>query len=263
MQTVLKGKAARPRRVLMHASHGFGKSTWASQAPNPIVLTLEDGLDDVGCDRTPLLKDSQEVARWLIELGGEEHEYKTVVLDTIDWLERLIWQSVARDGEKDSIEDYGYGKGYQLAVKKWEMLLNMLDCCRAKGMNVVLLSHSKVERFSPPDAEPYDRWAPDIHKTAAGLIQEWCDEVLFGTKRVSVISRKDSFGKERTRAIGDGERIVHTTEAATHQAKRRIAMPDTIPLAWEAYQKYWPTGNVPTGDIGGIVTNGHSKKKES
>lgn len=266
MQEVIRGKRSQCRRLLMYGQHGIGKSTFGANAPRPLVLTLEDGLDDVGCDRTPLLKKTSEVARWLIDLGGdEEHPYKTVVLDTVDWLEKLIWQATVDDINKDavkSIEDIGYGKGYILALKRWESLLNMLDCCRARGMNVILLSHAKVERFSPPDSDPYDRWSPDLHKAAAALVQEWVDEVLFATRQVSTITR-ESFGQTRTRAIGGGDRIVHTEGAATHAAKRRIAMPPIIPLVWEEYQKHWPVCTPQAGNISGIVTEGHSKQKEA
>ena len=69
--------------------------------------------------------------------------------------------------------------------------------------------------------------------------------------------------------MGQGERIIYTSEAATHAAKRRIQLPDQLPLEWSAYQAHWPQGqqqqagaNVAAGDISGIVTDGHSKKKE-
>ena len=255
---VVKGKRAAPRRVLLYGTHGIGKSTWAASSPKPLVLATEDGLDDVGVDRTPKLTDSSEVAQWLINLGGEEqHGYQSVVIDTLDWLEKLIWQAVCRDGRKQSIEDFGYGKGYIFAMRRWERLLVYLDACRHRGLNVVLLAHAKVEKFSPPDADPYDRWQPDLHKTAAACMQEWCDEVLFAKYQVSTITKEVSSSATRTRAVGTGDRVVYTCEAPTHAAKRRIALPDTLPLQWESYQSYWPTH-----DIAGIVIEGHSKQKE-
>jgi hypothetical protein len=118
-------------------------------------LATEDGLDDVGADRTPLLTETIEVARWLVDLAGDQsHGYKTVVIDSLDWLEKLIWQATCRDESKKNIEDFGYGKGYTKAVGRWEKLLAMLDECRARGLNVILLAHAKIERFSPPDADP-------------------------------------------------------------------------------------------------------------
>jgi hypothetical protein len=205
-----------------------------------------------------------------------QHGYDTVVIDSLDWLEHLIWDATAKADNKKSIEDFGYGKGYVFAVRRWETLLRMLDGCRDRGMNVVLVAHAKVERFSPPDSDPYDRWQPDVHKTASALVQEWCDEVLFAKPQVDTIQRAadtvikdDKKAPKRTRAIGSGERIVYTSEAPTHAAKRRIQLPDTMPLDWSEYAKHWPTGqqqqagaNVVAGDISGIVADGHSNKKE-
>lgn len=258
MDGVIKGKKAAPRRTLLYGTHGIGKSTFAASSPSPIVLATEDGLDDVGVDRTPVLKKTVDVAKWLIELGGGGHDYKTVVIDTLDWLERLIWQAVADEGGKKSIEDYGYGKGYVLAIKRWESLLNMLDSCRTAGMNVILLSHAKVEKFAPPDTDSYDRWVPDLHKAAAAVVEEWCDEVLFATYQVSTIKGGDGFNS-RVRAIGSGDRVVYTSETPTHRAKRRISLPDQMPLDWATYQAAWPVA----GNINGIVKDGHSKRKET
>jgi hypothetical protein len=265
MLEVIKGRKAKPRRCLLYGTHGIGKSTWAAAAPRPIILATEDGLDDIGVDRTPLLTSTQQVGQWLIELGGpEDHGYQTLVIDSLDWLERLIWSSVCEDGSKQSIEDFGYAKGYKFALKKWDRVLQMLDAIRARGMNVVLLAHARVEKFSPPDGESYDRWQVDVHKDAAPMIQEWADEVFFATYRVNTITKEDGFKKSRTRAVGSGDRIVYTSEAATHAAKRRITLPNELALDWNEYQKHWPTGNVtPDGDIAGIVANGHSKQKEN
>jgi hypothetical protein len=208
------------------------------------------------------LTETIQVAKWLIDLSGEGgHGYKTVVIDSLDWLEKLIWQSVCKEHQKKSIEDFGYGKGYIIASRKWEQFIHMLDACRSRGMNIVLLAHAKVERYSPPDNDPYDRWMPDLHKAVSPMLQEWADEVLFASYQVSTIKRDEGFGQSRTRAIGSGERVLHTCEAPTHQAKRRIELPDTLPLDWREYAKHWPTGSA-GGDIGGIVKDGSSKKEK-
>jgi hypothetical protein len=252
----------------MYGPPAIGKSTWGASAPRPIVIATEDGLADIDCDKTPLCRSTTEVAQWLMQLSSPEvaHGYDTVVIDSLDWLEHLIWDATAKAENKKSIEDFGYGKGYVFAVRRWETLLRMLDGCRDRGMNVVLVAHAKVERFSPPEADPYDRWVPDLHKTASALLVEWCDEVFFAKYAVSVITREDKFNHKRTRAVGSSDRVVHTCEAPTHLAKRRIEMPDQIPLAWSEYQKYWPglAAEVvkPGGNISGLVREGHSKQKK-
>lgn len=264
MEGIIKGKRAAPRRCLLYGTHGIGKSTWAASSPNPIFLCTEDGLDDVGVDRTPVLKKTVDVAKWLIEFGGSsDHGYKTVVIDTLDWLEKLIWNAVAEEANKKSIEDIGYAKGYVIALKRWESLLAMLDGCRSVGMNVILLAHAKIERFQPPDTDAYDRWVPDLHKMAAAVVEEWADEVLFATYQVSTIKREEGFNS-RIRAVGSGDRVVYTSETPTHRAKRRIQLPDQMPLDWGIYQAAWPQPvAITSSNINSVVKNGHSKTKET
>ena len=263
---IKRGRETRPRRVLLYGPHGIGKSTWPSLAPKPIYLQTEDGLADIGVDRTPVLRSKLEVAQWLLFLSGDEdHGYQTLVIDTLDWLEKLIWEALAHSEQKDSIEDFGFGKGYVKAAESWDKLLRHLDLCReAKGMNIVLLAHAKVEKFSPPDNDAYDRWSPDLHKLASALVQEWCDEVLFATTEIHTIKQEAGFKKEITRAVGEGDRIVQTAGGKpTFAAKRRIELPDEMPLAWSEYAKHWPTGNGSAGNVSGVVVDGSSKTSKA
>ena len=260
---IIKGVSARPRRVLLYGTHGIGKTTWAAGAPAPLFLCTEDGADDLGVDRTPLIRDMGEISLILAQLLNEQHDYRTIVIDSIDWLEKLIHNATASKMGKPSIEDIPYGKGYVLALKGWDWILSNLDQLRQqRGLNIVLLSHANITKYSPPDSDPYDRYSPDLHKTVGPMIQEWCDEVLFAKYSVQTILRDEGFGQQRARAIGSGERVVYTSEAPTHLAKHRLNMPDQIQLTWGDYQKYWSANVTPSaGSIAGIVTNGSSKKE--
>lgn len=254
---IVKGKTRRPRRVMLYGSHGIGKSTFGAGAPNPIFLATEDGQDDIGVDRTPMISDWDCFDRWLKDLVNSNHDYQTVVVDTVDWLEKLIFKKVAEDNHVDSIEKIGYGKGYVYAADNLDYLLGGFSALREKRkMGVIFLAHAKIAKVSPPDTDSYDRYEPDLHKQLSPILQEWCDEVLFATYEVNTIKREEGFNKERTLAKGDGRRIVQTTEIPTCLAKRRLPMPDQIELSWQAYQ------DCLKGDIDGIVVNGSSKRKE-
>ena len=277
---VIRGKQITPRRVLLYGTHGVGKSSWAAQAPSPIFIPTEDGLADIDCDKFPLCKFFGDIVNAISILSTEDHSYRTVVLDTLDWAERLIHRDTAQKEGKGNLEDFGYGKGYTKALDDWDFMLRGFTYLReARGMSVILLAHAKVERYQAPEADPYDRYSPDTHKSVSGMLQEWCDEVLFATYRVSTIAKDLGFDRTRTRAIGTGERVVYTTEMSTHLAKRRVPMPDVLPLDFNVYAAYLVAarGTAPTvqpqeikppepsngnGDIEGVVTNGHSKIKE-
>jgi len=223
---------------MLYGTQGIGKSTWAANAPKPIFIPTEDGLGEIECDKFPVAACFEDVMKALSDLYTDKHTYQTVVIDSLDWLERLIWTDVCRTNEVKSIDAIGYGKGYGLALTLWNDFLTGLSALRAeKGMMVILIAHSKVERFENPETDAYDRYTPRLHKTAAALIQEWADEVLFASYRVMTRQAGEGLHK-KTKAIGTGERILRTQEKAAHQAKNRLGLPDELPLEWAAYAKH-------------------------
>lgn len=228
----------RPRRILIYGTHGIGKSTFAAMAEKPVFIPTEDGLRDINADAFPIAKTAADVFQAAEELGKEEHEYKAVCLDSVDWFEQLIWRQVCEAGGKDSITDFGFGSGYGKAAALFDEFLRYLDYLNAdKGMTVVLIAHCKVERFENPQTDAYDRYVPKLHKTIAAMLQEWCDEVLFANYKVFVKADGNGFD-ERNRAIGDGQRVLYTCEKPAHLAKNRLlGMPHEIPLDYRAYVK--------------------------
>ena len=239
MEQIQSGKQPAPRRIMLYGTHGIGKSTWGSMATKPVFIQTEEGLGEVACDKFPLARSFNDVIRALSELYTEAHPYQTVVVDSLDWLERLIWEDVCRQKTVESIEDIGYAKGYVFALTQWREFLTGLEALRAdRGMMIVLIAHAKIERFENPETENYDRYVPRIHKHASHVIQEWCDEVLFATYRVHVKQTKEGFDKKTTKGVGTGERIVRTTERPAHVAKNRLNLPDELPLDWNAYAQF-------------------------
>ncbi len=239
MHSITSGRQPAPRRIMLYGTHGIGKSTFASMAPSPVFIQTEDGLGEIDCDRFPLAASHTDVMSALAELAREEHGYETVVIDSLDWLERLIWTDVCHKRGVASIEDIGYGKGYVFAATNWRDLLHALDHLRnERGMQCVLLAHAKIEKFENPETDPYDRYSPRLHKFASALIQEWCDEVLFATYRVHARKSDEGFGNSRTTGVGNGERIIRTTERPAHVAKNRLGLPDELPLEYRAFAEF-------------------------
>src|SRR5690606_30134345 len=148
---------------------------------------------------------------------------QTVAIDSADWLEQLIWADVCKKRGVESIEDIGYGKGYNFALKQWRDVIDGLEALRnERGMGIILIAHAKIERFENPETDTYDRYVPRLHKTAAALLQEFCDEVLFACYRVHATLKDEGCGRRRAQGIGTGERILRTTERPAHVAKNRL-----------------------------------------
>ena len=240
MSKVHRGKAAKPPRILLYGVEGIGKSTFGSLAPKPIYIQTEDGLDEIDCDKFPLATTYNDVVGALTELRAEQHDYETVVIDSLDWLERLVWDKLCAENGVNSIEkvDGGYSKGYTHALTYWREIIDQLNVLRnGRGMVVLLIAHSKVERFEDPESSAYDRYSPRLHKHASALLTEWVDAVLFATRRIRVETQDAGFNRERGVAhpVGKdgGERILRTVGGPACVAKNRFNLPAELPLDWQ------------------------------
>ena len=242
MEQIASGIEAKPQRIMLYGVHGVGKSTWASLAPKPIFIQTEDGLGGIDCDKFPLATEFADIIAALSELYSNENRYQTIVIDSLDWLEALIWKEVCKKHNVKNIEDIGYAKGYTFAIDYWRQVLDGLTALRAlKGTMTIFLAHAGVERFENPATESYDRYVPKLHKKASAVVQEWCDEVLFATYLVHTKSTKEGFDKKRSQGIGTGERTLYTAERPSHVAKNRLNLPYELGMAWDVLAEYIPT----------------------
>ena len=242
LSRVQRGRVPKPPRVLLYGVEGIGKSTFGSQAPAPVFIQTEDGLDEIACDKFPLATAYDQVTAALAELRSQEHRYETVVIDSLDWLERLIWDKVCADCGVTSIEkaDGGFAKGYVHALTYWREVVDRLNALRNdRNMVVLMIAHAKVEKFEDPESSPYDRYSPRLHKHAAALLSEWSDAVLFATRKFRTQSEDSGFNRKRTiaHAVGKdgGERILRAVGGPSCVAKNRYGIAGELPLSWAAF----------------------------
>lgn len=226
-------RASAPPRIVVHGVQGCGKSTFGAGAYKPIFLPFEDGLSGIETNAFPLIQSWEDTVSALDSLAAEPHGFGTVVLDSLDWLEPLIWARVARDAGKDSIEGISYGKGYAEAITYWRTLLDKLGALRERGMAVILIAHTEIKRFDAPDMDAFDRYVLKLHKSASALVVEWADVV--GLAQVETVIKKEAQGfQDRTRGIATGRRVLRVNESPAYVAKNRYSMPDPLPLEWSA-----------------------------
>lgn len=233
--SITKGREQQPPRIMIYGSEGVGKSTFASLAPNPVFIQTEDGLSEIDTSKFKLARTFEDVVMQLQAVRDEQHEFGTLVIDSLDWLERLVWDRVCADYGVKSIEkaDGGYGKGYVHALTYWRQIVSILNDIRSKrGMAVVMIAHAAVERFEDPEHAAYDRYTPRLHKKACSLVCEWVDAVLFASRRLRVDS---TTGKAAPVGADGGERILRTNGSPACIAKNRFGLPTELPLSWAAF----------------------------
>jgi len=242
LNAIHRGKQRMPPRIVPYGLEGIGKTTFAAGSPSPIFIPTEDGLSEIDCASFPLATKLSDVIEYLDSLRREPHEFQTVVIDSLDWLERLIWDELCREHNVSSIEkvDGGYARGYTHALTPWRQILGQLNALRSeRNMAVIGIAHSKVERFEDPETSSYDRYTPRLHKHACGLVCEWADAVLFATRKMRVQSEDAGFNRKRGVAFGlgkdGGERILRTVGSPACVAKNRFSLPEELPLSWSAF----------------------------
>lgn len=236
LKNLRKTGVARPPRIVVYGTHGIGKSTFAAQAPNPVFIQTEEGLDAINVTAFPVCESFDDIMDAIGSLASEDHDYGSVVLDSADWAEQLVHRRVAKDNNVATIDAIGYGRGYKAATDYWKQILEGFDHLRnTKNMQVILLAHTQVKRFDDPLADPYDRYQLDLHHGSASLISEWCDILMFANQQYSTVKSDVGFNQKVTRAIGTGNRVLYTQERPGWQAKSRWPIPDTLPLDYPKF----------------------------
>jgi len=246
-----------PPIAVFYGVGGSGKTELASQFPEPYYLSTmgeepPENIEMATPGQIESLADVYSVIDWLLTAP---HEFKTLIIDSLDGIEPLVWAATIAENpttEKgamvSSIEDYGYGKGYVLAEAKWTELLSGLQAIRKAGMAVILIGHEEIQRFDDPTSDPYSRYIIRLQKGASAIVRETAQIVGFINYRRTLKEKDVGFNKKVGHAEGSGEREIHLEERPGFLAKNRYGMPPKVPYkqgrGYEELSKYFPA---PTG----------------
>ena len=230
--TITRGPMKTAIRVGIYGTEGVGKTTFASQFPGAVFIDTEGSTKHIDVARFDMPETYQDVLNQLAYVLGHADEIGTVVIDTVDWLEKFIFKAVCDEKKIQNIEDIGYGKGYVYAKQKLQGLLELLDTIVGRGVHVVLVCHSMIRKFELPDEMgSYDRYMLKLNeKNIAPLIKEWVDMLLFVNYKTDVVTAAD--GKTK-KARGGQKRVIYANHSACWDAKNRFGLPDEMPFEYD------------------------------
>jgi hypothetical protein len=227
----------------MYGPPKIGKTHLASTIPNNIILDVEGGSGFHNAARIEKSElDSYDKFMGALEgLYTQEHPFNICTLDTIDWIETLLFEQAAKEHGKTSIADVGYGAGYATAQTLWKTVLSALDDLRVhKGIMIIMLAHEVITRYDNPLTESYDRYTMKLRNndkgsSSASIIKEWADGILFVNKETFVTKKKE--GLKEIKKAGTSERVFfHTQESPAYLAGNRFGLPATIPFDWPSLE---------------------------
>ena len=233
LKSIKKNTAIAAPRIMVYGVEGIGKSTFAAASPNPIYILTEDGLGLLKVDHFPIATSFKDVMDAIGVLYSDKHDFKTVVIDSLDWLEAIIQRETEQNYEA---KDLAYGKGAVIAAERWREILDGLNALRNdKGMIVILIAHTTIKRFDSPEVEPYDRYQPKLQERSNAVCREWVDALMFANYKTIVKKDDVGFNQTNNRGISTGERMLFTSERPAYMAKNRYNLPESIPLSWDAF----------------------------
>lgn len=230
---ITSGAISSAQKVVVYGPEGIGKSTFASQFPDPLFIDTEGSTKKLNVKRFPK-PTSWEMLNNEIREAVSKKLCKTLVIDTIDWAEQLCLNSICDRYQKKGIEDFGYGNGYVYEKEEFGRFLNLLQDVIDSGINVVLTAHAQMRKFEQPDElGAYDRWELKLGKKTSSqispLVKEWADTVLFANYKTYSVAVDDKGKKFKAQG---GERVMYTSHHPCWDAKNRDGLPLEMPFEY-------------------------------
>jgi nucleoside-triphosphatase THEP1 len=237
LSSISRGKRLRAPKVVIYGPPKIGKSTFAATSPDAVGILTEEGLDNIDVAAFPLAKTYEDVHSAITTLRNEKHEFQSVFLDSLDWLEPLILTKICRENGVDNIEKIGYGKGYVMADDLWRKTFEALDNLRnERNMTVICIAHEQINKVRNPTlSEDYDAYSLKLNKRAVAIISEWADIIGFCAHEVMTRQVDSGFNNKETKAITTGARKLHVNPHPAYVAGNRYGMADCN-LNWPAFQ---------------------------
>lgn len=246
LDAIVRGRQEQAPRVLLYSPPKIGKTGWAAQIPGVVFIASEQGTQEFDVARIPTITKCEGRGlthkcgwsvfhAWLDFLIKQPHEFKAVAIDTLDWLEAILFThliATCPKGRPTIVEAHGgYGKAYDVAVDEWRRVAAKLDRISLdRSMLVAMLAHSEVNKFYDPTADNFDQHKLKMHKKSAGFWQEWADAILFANFDMH-------YDRETGEWTSTGKRVCYTSPPTNfaYVAGNRYGLPDKLDLTYAAF----------------------------
>lgn len=240
LSDIVTGKEIKPIRAMIYGQRGVGKTTFASQAPNPIFIAAEDGTAHLDVARFPIPKTWEELVACMSVLAKEKHDYQTVVIDSLDWIEQLAQQNIAKANGVKRVAEMPYGQGYKQTAELMFLFLKYLGVLYNQGMHIILIAHSEIKAFNNPAGYSFDMYQTKVYPAAIAPFKEWCDIVGFAYFETHTTQIREG---NKQKFIGEayGKRVLLTEQQAFCEAKNRYNLPNPMPLDWKQVFDHYTT----------------------
>jgi hypothetical protein len=225
-----------PPKIILYGRNGIGKSRFASCAPSPIFLDLDENIYELSVSSNKTfgvtLKTYEDVMAFLGTLFNQDHEFKTLVVDSLSSLEKLVIEKVLKDNKVSSLASFQYGQGYQKMMPLWDQFLEKLkNLWEHKKIMVIMLAHFKEKREEHLTGASYMQYQINLYEKASELLRNWCSCVLFAEDEIELTNETVEFNRKISK-VKSSTRVLHTDGGTTFLAKNTYNLPSKLPLDW-------------------------------
>lgn len=246
-------------RIVISGGEKIGKTTLVCGAPDVLLVPLESGYSEVKVQHTPMIPDYASFVGLLNDIikifqsgQGASFPFKTLSIDSVTALERLIHESVLSldpsyrkgAGKTVSMETAlgGYGRAHALATDRFNEILGLLDILAINcQLNITFTCHVFASKMIDPQAGEYDSWdlllhSPKNQKTYGKreLITQWADLIGFLYEPI-IVSETNNVAKGISMNKG---RVLGVSRTPGYVAGNRFGMSGEISIPKEQGWNY-------------------------
>lgn len=226
LNIVTKAQGHAPK-LMLYALAGAGKTSLSSNLKNSLILDIEGGAEFLDAPRVQKkdLQTYEQFYRTLAELyvqaekGKEGRQFDNIIIDSIDWLVRLIIEHAAGIDTKNLTETLnksngGYGNGKQVLENEIRSrLIPTFNKLISQGYGITLIAHAKQTKLLDGDGNKLETITPKIDENTMNTFVEWVDFVYYlknvdGERTLllesdGVALAKNRLGLHGTRSLSD------------------------------------------------------------
>jgi len=196
-------------------------STWCSHAEGALFLSTEPGLNSLEVFQIPV-RSWDELLAACGEIAEGNHQFKTVILDTVDNAYKMCAEYVCRKFKVEHESDLGFGKGYALTNNEFQRVLNKLAFMPC---GLYLISHSQEIEMETRTGK-YTKIVPTLPEKARKIVLGLVDMVLY----CDIETTAGPDGKMVAR------RVMRTKPSLNYEAGDRTGrLPDVIDLDYTKF----------------------------
>jgi hypothetical protein len=202
---------------LVYGMPKIGKSTFCSKAEGALFLATEPGLNSLEVYQQPV-STWEEMTEALAAIAAGGHQFRTVVIDTVDNAYRFCEEFVCKRLNIDHPADAEYGKGFSAVNSEFVRVLTKLGNL---PYGLILVSHAKEKEVTTRTGK-MNKIGPTLPDSACKIVKGFTDCILF----CDVEEETGAEGRKTYR------RVIRTKPTTHYEAGDRTGrLPETLPPA--------------------------------